>query len=146
MNNIKDILMRDEGVVHKIYKDHLGYPTFGIGHLITKDDPEYGQPVGTPVSKARVISAFEEDLKEIEIDVRRMFPNFVSYPHKVQLVLLSMMFQLGYSRLNKFRRFKAAVKSQNWSEAAKEMLDSKWARQTPARVERLVEMMNAANS
>ena len=30
----------DEGVVNKIYLDHLGYPTFGIGHLITDSDPE----------------------------------------------------------------------------------------------------------
>ena len=29
----------DEGVVNKIYLDHLGYPTFGIGHLITDSDP-----------------------------------------------------------------------------------------------------------
>ena len=30
----------DEGIVAKIYLDHLGYPTFGIGHLIIEGDPE----------------------------------------------------------------------------------------------------------
>ena len=29
----------DEGVVHEIYLDHLGYATFGIGHLVRDDDP-----------------------------------------------------------------------------------------------------------
>ncbi len=32
----------DEGVVYEIYRDHLGYPTFGIGHLIREEDPEHG--------------------------------------------------------------------------------------------------------
>ena len=52
----------DEGVVYEIYNDHLGYPTFGIGHLITKDDPEFEEPVGTPVSEERVTDAFAVDI------------------------------------------------------------------------------------
>ena len=36
----------DEGVKYEIYLDHLGLPTFGIGHLVTKSDPEFGEPVG----------------------------------------------------------------------------------------------------
>ena len=39
----------DEGIVHRIYLDHLGYPTFGIGHLVREDDPEHGLAVDTPV-------------------------------------------------------------------------------------------------
>ena len=49
----------DEGVKYEIYKDHLGYPTFGVGHLITEDDPEYGEPVGTPITEERVRACFE---------------------------------------------------------------------------------------
>ena len=44
----------DEGVVYEIYEDHLGYATFGVGHLVTATDPEKGQPLGTPVSEERV--------------------------------------------------------------------------------------------
>ena len=33
-------LMLDEGVIYEIYRDHLGYPTFGVGHLITEKDKE----------------------------------------------------------------------------------------------------------
>ena len=36
----------DEGIKHEIYLDHLGLPTFGIGHLIIEGDPEYGMEVG----------------------------------------------------------------------------------------------------
>ena len=52
----------DEGVVNEVYHDHLGYPTFGIGHLILDSDEESGQPVGTPVSEERVRECFEKDL------------------------------------------------------------------------------------
>ena len=52
----------DEGVVYEIYKDHLGYPTFGVGHLVLESDPEYGQEVGTPVDEDRVKECFEKDL------------------------------------------------------------------------------------
>ena len=36
----------DEGVVNEVYLDHLGYPTFGIGHLILKMIPNTGLPLG----------------------------------------------------------------------------------------------------
>ena len=54
MKKLREEIEYDEGVVNKIYLDHLGYPTFGIGHLITKSDPEYGKPIGTAVVKKRV--------------------------------------------------------------------------------------------
>ena len=52
----------DEGVVNEIYLDHLGYPTFGVGHLVLETDPEHGQAVGTPVDEDRVKECFEKDL------------------------------------------------------------------------------------
>ena len=52
----------DEGIVYEIYNDHLGYPTFGVGHLILESDEEHGREVGTPVTEERVRSCFERDL------------------------------------------------------------------------------------
>ena len=52
----------DEGVEFEIYEDHLGYPTFGVGHLVLKTDEEYGQPIGSRVDSDRVNSAFKHDL------------------------------------------------------------------------------------
>ena len=39
-----------------------GHPTFGIGHLIVRGDPEFGKDVGTPVAFSRVKEVFEEDV------------------------------------------------------------------------------------
>ena len=63
----------DEGVVYKIYNDHLGYPTFGIGHLIRKEDPEFGEPVGTPVSEERVTDAFAKDFAISENECKVLY-------------------------------------------------------------------------
>ena len=49
MKLLREELENDEGVVSKIYLDHLGYPTFGIGHLVRDTDPEFGLAVDTPV-------------------------------------------------------------------------------------------------
>ena len=48
----------DEGCKMEIYADHLGLPTMGIGHLLTQDDPEYNQPVGTVITEERVRQLF----------------------------------------------------------------------------------------
>ena len=61
--SVYEQLKLDEGVVYEIYLVHLNYPTFGVGHLITKSDGEYGYPIGTKVSEERVAQAFETDLE-----------------------------------------------------------------------------------
>lgn len=131
----------DEGCIYEVYKDHLGYPTFGIGHLITENDPEFEQPVGTPVSSERVLVAFEQDIKTVISDCCKLLDNFYAYPEEVKQIVANMMFNLGYTRLSKFRNFKAALEAREWNRAADEMVDSRWYRQVGKRAERLVERM-----
>lgn len=131
----------DEGIVNEIYNDHLGYPTFGIGHLITEDDPEEGLPVGTPVSEERIQQAFESDIEWVLSDCNKLYDNFDSLPEEVQQIIANMMFNLGYPRLSKFKGMKSGVVNEDWDAAADEMLDSRWARQVGARAERLADRM-----
>ena len=51
LGSTKKEIKEDEGVVNGIYLNHLGNPTFGVGHLIRESDPEHGLAVGTPVSE-----------------------------------------------------------------------------------------------
>ena len=133
----------DEGVVHEIYLDHLGYPTFGIGHLIRDDDPENGSEIGTPVSNDRVIDAFNTDLESVMFDCQRLYQNFKSLPEEAQQIIANMMFNLGHPRLSKFKGMKAGVDSEDWNRAADEMIDSRWYQQVGPRAERLVARMRA---
>jgi lysozyme len=140
---LREQLEIDEGVKYDIYLDHLGYPTFGIGHLITEDDPEHGQSVGTEVSKERVEEAFEKDCEWVVRDCHKLYDSFDDLPEEVQQIVANMMFNLGYPRLSAFKGMKAGVDSQDWNEAADQMVDSRWYRQVGARAERLVERMRA---
>ena len=56
VDQLREQLIIDEGQVNEIYHDHLGYATFGIGHLVLEGDPEFGLALGTAVSEDRVIS------------------------------------------------------------------------------------------
>ena len=133
----------DEGVKHDIYLDHLGYPTFGIGHLITDADPESGQAVGTTISDERVQSAFEADVVSVIEDCNKLYDDFDELPEEVQQIIANMMFNMGRTRLSKFRGMKRGVDARDWNAAADEMVDSKWYRQVNNRANRLVQRMRA---
>ena len=133
----------DEGVKYEIYNDHLGYPTFGIGHLVRDTDPEAGASLGTPVSEDRVIEAFNQDVETVLSDCNILYDDFGDLPEEAQLIIANMMFNLGRPRLSKFKGMKAGVDARDWKKAADEMVDSAWYRQVPNRAGRLVTRMKA---
>ena len=141
IEKLREQLEIDEGVVHEIYLDHLGYPTFGIGHLVRQEDPEFGADVGTKVDEARCIEAFESDLESVLSDCKILYPNFDDLPEEAQQIIANMMFNMGRPRLTKFKMMKDAVDNGDWNEAADQMVDSRWYAQVGKRAERLVDRM-----
>lgn len=133
----------DEGVVYEIYLDHLGYPTFGVGHLVIDSDPENGQPVGTPVSEERVKDCFEKDLDTAISECELLYEDgvFTDLPDEVQQILVNMMFNMGRTRLSKFKKMHAAILEGDWKTAAVEGRDSRWHKQVTNRAERLMERL-----
>ena len=130
----------DEGVVYEVYHDHLGYPTFGVGHLVLESDEEHGQPVGTPVSEERVKECFENDLNIAIRECDALYEDgvFNNLPDEVQQILVNMMFNMGRTRLSKFKKMHGAILEGDWKTAAVEGRDSKWYRQVTNRAERLM--------
>jgi lysozyme len=135
-----ETLKVDEGVEYAIYNDHLGYPTFGVGHLVLESDPEHGQPVGTPISEERVAECFDNDLNTAISECHALYGqgDFDSLPDGVQGVLVNMMFNMGRTRLSKFKNFNAAIAENDWKRAGVEGRDSLWHRQVTNRAERLM--------
>ena len=133
-------LKEDEGVRYDIYLDHLGYPTFGVGHLIKESDPEFGGEVGTRVSEERVRECFDEDLEIAIRECNHLYGegDFGNLPDEVQQILVNMMFNMGRPRLSGFKKFNAAIEARDWMEAAKEGRDSRWYKQVTNRAERLM--------
>ena len=130
----------DEGVVNEIYLDHLGYPTFGVGHLILESDEEHGREVGTPVTEERVRSCFERDLDIAIGECELLYEDgvFGDLPDEVQQILVNMMFNMGRTRLSKFKKMHAAILESDWKTAAVEGRDSRWYKQVTNRAERLM--------
>jgi lysozyme len=137
-DRLREELAEDEGCKFEIYLDHLGLPTFGIGALIKEHDPEYGQPVGTPVSEDRVRKRFNLDIAVTIEDCQVLYDDFDDLPEEAQLVIANMMFNMGRPRLSKFKGMKAGVDARDWERAADEMVDSRWHDQVPNRAKRLV--------
>lgn len=154
-DQLREELAEDEGCKYLIYLDHLALPTFGIGHLIKEEDPEYGQPVGTEISEERVRKAFNLDIAVTIEDCHRLCSNVgvdfneldLKYPDAA-LVLCNMTFNLGYPRFSKFQRMWGAVAEamedpKMWLQVAIEAEDSRWYTQVPNRAKRLVDRMKA---
>ena len=143
LEKLREELEIDEGCKYEIYLDHLGYPTFGIGHLVVEHDAEYGKEVGTYVPENRVIKVFEQDIKTVLSDCNRLYEDFEDLPEEAQRVIANMMFNMGYPRFSKFIGMKSGVDARDWNEAADEMVDSSWYYQVINRATRLVERMRS---
>jgi len=141
--NVYEQLKIDEGVVYKTYEDHLGYLTFGVGHLVLSGDDEYRQALGTPVSEERVMEVFEFDLDLHIGECIALYGESLweGFPDEVQEILVNMCFNMGRTRLGKFKKMTAAMERKDWATAAVEGRDSAWYGQVGNRSERLMTRM-----
>ena len=130
-------LILDEGYKYETYEDHLGFLTLGVGHLVLDTDPEINKPVGTPVSEERVLECLNNDIETVCNELDRNMPWWKELSDEKMRVLANMCFNLGITRLLKFRKFLAALESGDFETAGEEMMDSKWATQVGARATRL---------
>ena len=88
IDQLRQELASDEGCKYEIYLDHLNLPTFGIGHLIRNDDPEYGKPVGTVIEQERVDNVFKLDIAVTLEDCHRLYPDW-NYHHLKEVIRLA---------------------------------------------------------
>lgn len=151
---LRQLLIDEEGFDTKA---HLVKGVFhiGIGHnLEIEQTPEELAAMGmtrlpTRLDNIEITEQQAYDLFDIDVEdaLEDVQPTFM--PDELQAlgetrraVILSMVFQNGGTGLRKYKRFIAAVKARDFDEAAKEMLDSKWAREdSPARAQRAAAAM-----
>lgn len=135
---LKERIKEHEGFRAYIYKDSLGFATIGYGHLVTEED-NYEE--GIEYSVEELEGAFERDFETACESAKHISDwndiNLDEHPETVREVLIEMCFQLGVGGVNKFKKFLANLKIKSYKDAASEMLDSRWAMQTPMRAEKL---------
>ena len=140
-DRLREELKIDEGCKYEVYLDHLGLPTFGIGHLITEKDPEHQMGMGTPIDEIRVNEAFEQDVHVTIGECKKLFDNWDNLPETVRLITANMMFNMGRPRLSKFKKMIQAIQDSDWLEAGNQMRDSRWHKQVTNRADRLISRM-----
>lgn len=132
--NLELQLIDFEGREHKAYPDPLtgGAPwTIGVGHT----GPEVHE--GLVWTDEQIDQAFVADIDEATRNCSSHFPWFTRLNEPRRAVLVGMCFQMGITKLLKFVKALAAMRDERWPQAAGEMADSAWARQTPKRARRL---------
>lgn len=127
-------LRRDEGEVLHAYSDSLGYLTIGIGRLI---DRRKGGGI-TPEESAYLLN---NDIDKRSAELLRRAPWVAELDEARQGVLLNMAFQMGVDGLLGFVNTLKMVRAGDYAGAANGMLNSLWAKQTPARAKRLADQM-----
>lgn len=121
-------LKREEGFSDKPYTDILGVPTIGYGFTyLTEDEAE--TVLKMKVEKIQRKLAMYLAQNEISIDEFRFG------------VLTDMIYNLGMDGALKFRKMWKALKRMDYSDAADQMLDSRWHKQVPERCELLARRM-----
>ena len=140
-------LRRDEDVRYVPYRDTKGIPTVGVGHNLQASPLPAGWSY--PLTDAQVDTLLAQDLANVYGDLNRSLPWWTDLNDVRQRVICNMCFNLGMSRLVGFRNALIAMRQGKFSDAADEMLDSKWAREDvgigtpeePGRALRLANMM-----
>lgn len=131
-----EMLRHEEGVRYKPYKDHLGYWTIGVGHLI---DPSKGAKwIEGPLTDAQVDALLDEDIAKVE----RGLPEWMRDLDPVRYaIMVDMAFQMGVAGLMGFKNTLANVRAGRYTQAADNMQQSLWYRQTPNRANRRIKEM-----
>lgn len=132
INSIEAFLEDVEGSVTHAYEDSEGWLTIGIGRLIDKRK-------GGKLSHDEIMYLLKNDIQKRR-DYLKKFAWFAQIDEVRQAVVISMVFQTG--GLEAWPKFCNAMAMRDYHEAAKQMLDSKVAKeQAPERWKRQANMM-----
>ena len=141
MMTIQELLVLREGKSLKVYKDSLGKPTAGIGHLLTPDEIKK-YPLGSSVSEAQVTTWFTKDVADAKATAAQQAKELGITDTWFNTVLISVNFQLGDFK-KKFPTTFNLLKTKKYVEAVDALNNSLWNKQTPVRVKDFVDAIKS---
>ena len=128
---LKESVKANEGFRDRVYKDTLGFDTIGYGFAI-KD-----LRLDSDISGILL----DRKIYQLIINVYTRLPWVVEMPGKIEEVIVEMCYQMGITGFSKFKKTHKYMKEHDWKLASIEMLDSRWAKQTPNRAKRLSDIV-----
>ena len=133
MNNLLERIKEHEGFREKVYKCTEGFDTIGYGFAVK--DLVLDKDIAEEILLRKVESLISR--------VRKKFNWLDTVPPAVQGVLVEMSYQMGLSGVSKFKKALHAMQMFQWNVAADELLDSRWANQTPNRAKELSDIIRS---
>ena len=129
-----------EGFKDHVYLDSLSKRTVGFGHLCVEDHWEDGKKY----DKEYLEKILKEDL-QYAINQGEGMCKDLKISDDAKFLIIEMIFQLGSAGVQKFRKMWLALEEDppNYFEAHVQMLDSRWAKQTPNRAGEMAESMQS---
>ena len=127
MDDLLKKIKEQEGFKSRVYKCTEGYDTIGYGFAVK--DLELDEDIAEEILLRK--------LEKLIQRVRAKFKWLDTVPHEVQGVLVNMSYQMGVNGVSKFKKALHAMQMFQWKIAADELMDSRWARQTPNRAKEL---------
>ena len=139
MDRLLESVKKHEGYRNKVYLDTLGKRTVGVGHLCVEDFWEDGKEY----EEDFLMGILENDLQTaIKGAKDLMSENGCNDIDEIaEELIIEMIFQLGKTGVSKFRNMWKHLSALEYSDAASEMLDSRWAKQTPNRAQAMSAQM-----
>ena len=138
-DDLKARIKEHEGFRDQVYKDSLGFATIGYGHLVLPTDP-YEE--GVTYNKEDLEKVFDGDFDTACSNANQLIKDLPLH-HQAKCVLIEMVFQLGIGGVSKFKNMWKALGEGDYQTASEEMLDSRWAKQTPKRATDLSNVMKS---
>ena len=141
LERLMESVKKHEGYRNKVYLDTLGKRTVGVGHLCVEDfwedDKEYEEKF--------LMDILLDDLQNAIKGARELKEEHscTDIDEIAQEIIVEMVFQLGKNGVSKFRNMWKALAEKNYIGASYEMLDSRWAKQTPNRAKSMADQMKA---
>ena len=120
-----------EGFRDRVYKDTLGIDTIGYGFAIK--DLILDEDISEMILRRKLDNLIDR--------ANKRFKFLKKLPQKAQDVIYEMCYQLGVTGVSKFKKTLLYLENKEFRMVSKEMLDSKWARQTPNRANKLSDIM-----
>ena len=133
INSFENQLIDHEGLELKPYHCTADKLTIGVGRNI--------QDRGITEDEARYL--LKNDIKIVEDELLTRQPVVAGLDSVRQRVLVDMGFNLGLPILMKFQNMWSAIEEEDYHEAARQMMDSRWASQVGRRAERLAQAMSS---
>ena len=132
---------KHEGYRNKVYLDTLGKRTVGVGHLCVEDCCMDG----VEYEEEFLMDILKKDLQEAIRGAKELMEEHdcADIDERAEEIIIEMVFQLGRTGVKKFRNMWKALAEHNYIGASFEMLDSKWAKQTPNRAKDMADQMKA---